>query len=488
MPGKGSGPHPGPGAASGEKQQPRPATPAAPAQEAQWPPYFREGARPTAAAPRPEPEPELAEADRVPTQELAASAQPTARRRLGETTDALSTDELPAVSDADSVPTRVLVTDPHRTWSEDALDREASMLALHLTAYELMYLAARVGVDWRSLGDPDTGKAEKCGRLLAWADEAGQRGALLHLARKVDPRPWQTYDANPAFPARVRPPRRSLQASDDARRVARLLSAHYAVDDLRDLTAPLLQRRGVDWDDLGAAGVGKCERIHGLVAYAEKEGFLHALMAAARELDPDPWVQFDADPLYPPGVEMPTRADAPSRPARRAAAVLSRHFDEEELRLLSEDLLDGLGVDWDDFGGAAVGRSERALRLLCWAEHVGIFGEALDVGRQHKPGAWVEHDEDPEAGAGPRPLPVEHPALEDGDLRIANALTSRFSRAQLKALAFEVFHPALGLDWTDFGGPGTIKSEWVERVVWYAREVGLLSVLLSRARDRQGPR
>jgi len=221
------------------------------------------------------------------------------------------------------------------------------------------------------------------------------------------------------------------------------------------------------------------------VAYAERDGLLHALMAAARELDPDPWVQFDADPDYPPRMEVPTRAHAPSVEALRGASVLSRHYSEEELRHFAGDALDGLGLDWEDFGGAAVGRTERALRLLCWAEHVGLLHEVLAEARQHKPSAWVEHDEDPDSAPELAPPPADHPALDEGDLRIASALTARFSRGQLKALAFEIFHPALGLDWTDFGGPGTTKREWVERVVWYAREMGLLSALLGLARDRQ---
>ena len=454
--------------------------------QAPWPPFFREGERPTPAAPRPAGEgPVLGDADRMPTEELSSSVVPTDRHRLLGFADAASTDELPAATDADAIPTRVLLTGPPRPFSEDALDREASMLSLFLTPYELSYLAARVGVDWRSLGAAEAGKAEKCGRLLAWAQEAGQRDALLAAARRMDPDQWAKYDASAAFPARVRLPKHAMVASDDARRVARLLSAHYGVEDLRDLALHLLGRHGVDWDDLAAASVGKSERIHVLVAHAEHNGFLHSLMAAARELDPGPWVQFDADSGYPPRMEVPTRAHSPSPEALRSAAVLSRHYSEEELRSFSEDSLDGLGVDWDDFGGVAVGRTERALRLLCWAEHVGLFHEVLDVARQHKPSAWVEHDEDPACAPPLMPLPLDHPALDAGDLRIASALTARFSRGQLKALAFEIFHPALGLDWTDFGGPGTTKREWVERVVWYAREMGLLSALLALARDRE---
>lgn len=501
MAGKGSGPRPGlerKGDAAADPVQRRRysrsdddyefAELAARAPDPNWPKHWREGERPTATAPRPTAAavPALGEGDRLPTEELSTAAQPTDRfRLLGQ--DAVITDELPAAEDADAIPTRVLRTDPHRTFADEALDREASMLSLHLTPYELSSLAARVGVDWRSLGSPDAGKAEKCGRLLAWARESGQREVLLQAARRLDPSPWARFDADPAFPQRVRLPRFVLAASDDARRVARLLSAHYPVEDLRDLALNLLVRHGVDWDDLAAPTVGKSERIHALVAYAERDGFLHSLMAAARELDPEPWVQFDADPHYPPRLEVPTRAHGPSPAALRAAAVFSRHYGEEALRAFAGDALDGLGLDWDDFGGAAVGRSERVLRLVCWAEHVGLFNELLDVGRQHKPSAWLEHDEDPASAPPLGPLPLEHPALEEGDLRIASALTLRFSRGQLKALAFEIFHPALHLDWTDFGGPGTTKREWVERVVWYAREVGLLNPLLALARDRQVP-
>ncbi|HEY8208814.1 MAG TPA: hypothetical protein VIG99_15095 [Myxococcaceae bacterium] len=458
------------------------------APEPNWPKYWTEGDRPTAAGPRPDAALALGNTDRLPTEELSTGAQPTDRHRLGQSADAVNTTELPVAADADSIPTRVLSTDAHRAFSQDVLDREGSMLSLHLTPYELSYLAARVGVDWRSLGGPDAGKAEKCGRLLAWAEEAGQRDLLLQGARRMDPGAWAKLDANPGYPARVRLPRFSLVASDDARRVARLLSAHYPVEDLRDLALNILVRHGVDWDDLAAATVGKSERIHALVAYAERDGFLHSLMAAARELDPEPWVQFDADAHYPPRLAVPTRARAPSPAALRAAAVLSRHYGEEELRVFSDDALDGLGLDWDDFGGSAVGRSERTLRLVCWAENVGLFHELLDVARQHKPGAWLEYDEDPDAATPLGPLPLEHPALDEGDLRIASALTLRFSRGQLKALAYEIFHSALGLEWTDFGGPGTTKREWVERVVWYAREVGLLNALLGLARDRQLPR
>src|SRR6185295_6286168 len=256
------------------------------APDSNWPAHWREGERPTAAGPRPTTpaQPALGD-DRLPTEELSTAAQPADRPRLlGQ--DAVITDELPAAEDADAVPTRVLRTDPHRTFADEALDREASMLSLHCTPYELAYLAARVGVDWRSLGGPDAGKAEKCGRLLAWAKEAGQRDALLQGARRLDPAPWAKFDANPAFPQRVRLPRFMLAASDDARRVARLLSAHYPVEDLRDLALNVLVRHGVDWDDLAAPTVGKSERIHSLVAHAERDGFLHTLMAAARELDP----------------------------------------------------------------------------------------------------------------------------------------------------------------------------------------------------------
>lgn len=440
-----------------------------------WPPYFGGGGQPVPAAPRP---PGLAESEELPTAALVGADIPTDRHRLGDSEDRTRTDELP-VLEPDTIPTRVLVADPHPSWSDDALGREASMLSLHLTPQELRYLAAKVGVDWRSLGGPDAGKAEKCGRLMTWAEEAGQRDALLAAARRASPSKWASYDGDAGFPVKVRPPRRTMVASDDARRVARLLSAHYPLGGLAELATRLLQRRGVDWDDLGSGAVGKSERIHTLVAYAEREGFLHALMASARELDPAPWLHFDSDPGYPPQMEVPARAHGASPAVQRAAAVLSRRYSEDELRRLTQVALDGLGVDWDDFGGTAVGRSERALRLACWAEHVGLLRDVLEVARQIKPGAWEEA-----VPAGPPVLPEEHPALDIGDLRIALTLMERFSRAKLKELAHDVFRERLGLDWTDFGGPGTTKREWVERVVWYAREVGLLNILLGLARGR----
>src|SRR3954469_12715845 len=190
---------------------------AARAPDANWPPYWTEGDRPTGTA-APDAGGALGTSDRLPTEELSTGAQPTDRHRLlaQSAGDLIITDELPAVVDGDAIPTRVLRTDPHRTFRQVALDREPSMLSLHLTPYELLYLAARVGVDWRSLGGPDAGKAEKCGRLLAWAEEAGQRDLLLQGARRMDPAPWSRFDATPGFPACVRLPRISQMASDDA--------------------------------------------------------------------------------------------------------------------------------------------------------------------------------------------------------------------------------------------------------------------------------
>lgn len=424
--------------------------------------------------------------DRLPTEELAIAESPTDRHRrqsLGSDV-AVSTDELPAV-DLSEMPTRVLASDAPRAFSPDALDREASMLSLHFTGHELSYLAARLGMDWRSLGGLDAGKAEKCGRLVAWVRDTAQLSVLLKAARVTAPSIWTRFDRDPAFPQLVRPPKTGTPCSGDAQRVGRLLSAHYAVQDLQDLVVFLLAQRGVDWDDLAGPGVGKRERVLRLVAYAEREGFLHHLIASARELDADPWYQFDADRAYPPAMAVPTRPPAsPPEETLRAAAVLSRHYAEDQLRRLARDALDGLGLDWDDFGGPAVGRSERAVRLICWAEKSHLLDDVMEVARQIKPRAWEDYDDNPKS-VPVVPVPSEPPALEETDIRVANTLSSRFSRSELKALAYETFQAALGLDWTDFGGPGTTKREWVERVIWYAREMGLLNAFLARARDWQ---
>jgi hypothetical protein len=429
------------------------------------------------------PRPALSESDRLPTEELAITDSPTDRHRrqgLGAE-EVLPTDELPA-ADLAEMPTRVLLSDAPRAFSPDALDRQASMLSLHFSPHELSYLAAGVGMDWRSLGGPDAGKAEKCGRLLAWAREAGQADALLKAARAAAPSIWTRFDRDPSFPQPVRPPKTGTPCSGDAQRVGRLLSAHYPLQDLHDLVVFLLAQRGVDWDDLAGPCVGKLERVLRLVAYAEREGFLHTLMASARELDPEPWYQFEADPAYPPAMAVPVRPHAPPQAALRVAAVLSRHYAEDQLRKLAHDALDGLGLDWDDFGGSAVGRSERAVRLVAWAHHNQLLDDVMEVARQIRPRAWEDYDANPEEVPVVTP-PVQPPALEEADVRVANTLSGRFSRSELKALAYQTFQAALGLDWTDFGGPGTTKREWVERVIWYAREVGLLNTLLARARD-----
>src|SRR5262245_54856809 len=138
MAGKGSVPRPGPEGEAGADADADAGMEEAPA----WPPFFREGERPTSAAPRPAQAPVLGDADRTPTEELSAQALPVDRQRLLGATDPDTTDELPAVTDADAIPTRVLLVDAPREFSADVLDREASMLSLHLTPYELSYLAA----------------------------------------------------------------------------------------------------------------------------------------------------------------------------------------------------------------------------------------------------------------------------------------------------------------------------------------------------------
>src|SRR5262245_37786161 len=70
---------------------------AARAPDPNWPPYWTEGDRPTATAPPQPPGGALGNSDRLPTEELHTGAQPTDRfRLLGQSADAIITDELPA--------------------------------------------------------------------------------------------------------------------------------------------------------------------------------------------------------------------------------------------------------------------------------------------------------------------------------------------------------------------------------------------------------
>src|SRR5262245_36555705 len=55
---------------------------AARAPDANWPPYWTEGDRPTGTAPPPRPGGALGNTDRLPTEELSTGAQPTDRHRL----------------------------------------------------------------------------------------------------------------------------------------------------------------------------------------------------------------------------------------------------------------------------------------------------------------------------------------------------------------------------------------------------------------------
>jgi hypothetical protein len=157
--------------------------------------------------------------------------------------------------------------------------------------------------------------------------------------------------------------------------------------------------------------------------------------------------------------------------------MLAQAHDTEELRTLAFDV----GLDWDEFGGAEIGKSERIARIASWAQQHGLMDELMAASRRENPQAWKRFDAD-KAWPPPAPFPTVADKLPSGETaRISRLLGRAFSEEELHTLAFD-----MGLSWDDFGDPGVGKQEALDRLVAYAARQGSLETLVTQAR-KQNP-
>jgi AAA+ ATPase superfamily predicted ATPase len=163
---------------------------------------------------------------------------------------------------------------PHISWLPGAAETQEQVnltkLRQSLTAFfnesELRSLAFELRIDYEAL--PGDGKKDKARELIAYIDRRGRLNELVQIAHERRPNiPW-ALDVS-----------RMPEPVDSARLRQRLLD-YFDESELRNLAFDL----NIDYEIL--AGESKSSKVSELIAYMERHGRVHELVAICRKLRP----------------------------------------------------------------------------------------------------------------------------------------------------------------------------------------------------------